>query len=343
MFKNVNNVQRGCYNIGMEITAITDRTAWDEFVTASPWGHPLQLWGWGETKASGNWTPYRLALLEDGKIVAGVQLLLWKLPKINKFIVYAPRGPVSEPGSKLTDILLEEVVKWARAHGGLYVRIEPAWASGAPAGWKKSANSIQMRETYTIDLRKSEDEIMEPMSRKHRQYIRKAERDGVSVRRIEPGQTGGMFELYVDTAQRAGFGIHGEGYYKKLSQALGENNYLYEASFEEKPVAFLWLAAAGRTAYELYGGVNAAGGEIKANYTLKWQAIQAMKAAGYEIYDFNGRLNEGVSRFKDGFGPDETDWIGTYDYPLNAPLYHAWEKLWPLAKPVGRMLRKIKG
>ena len=104
----------------------------------------------------------------------------------------------------------------------------------------------------------------------------------------------------------------------------------------------MWLAAAGRTAYELYGGVNAAGGEIKANYPLKWQAIRAMKAAGYEIYDFNGRLNEGVSRFKDGFGPDETDWIGTYDYPLNAPLYLAWEKLWPLAKPVGRMLRKIK-
>src|SRR4051812_42328480 len=105
----------------MELIEITDRTAWDEFVSNSPWGHPLQLWGWGETKASGSWTPYRLALSDGGRIAAGVQVLLWKLPKLNKFIVYAPRGPVSEPGSELTDKLLDATVQWARAHAGLYV------------------------------------------------------------------------------------------------------------------------------------------------------------------------------------------------------------------------------
>lgn len=338
----VNLCRAGCYNSGMEFTEITDRAAWDKFVAENAWGHPLQLWGWGETKAGGSWKPYRLALTDGGEIVAAVQVLLWKLPKVNKFIAYAPRGPVAEPGSKLAERLLGETVKWARAHGGLYVRIEPAWTAGAPKGWRRSANQIQMRETYTIDLRKSEEELQAPMSRKHRQYIRKAERDGVSVRRLEAGETGAMFELYLDTAKRAGFGIHGEGYYRKLAQELGGNNYLYEASFEGKPVAFLWLAGAGRTAYELYGGVNAVGGEIKANYFMKWKAMTEMKAAGYEIYDFNGRLNEGVSRFKDGFGPDETDWIGTYDYPLSPVLYHAWEKLWPLAKPAGRLLKKIK-
>jgi peptidoglycan pentaglycine glycine transferase (the first glycine) len=114
------------------------------------------------------------------------------------------------------------------------------------------------------------------------------------------------------------------------------------AYYEEKPVAFLWLAGAGRTAYELYGGVNTQGAEIKANYALKWEAIRAMQAAGYSIYDFNGRLNEGVSRFKDGFGPDETNYIGTYDYPLNTVGYRLWESLWPLAKGVGRSLKHLK-
>jgi lipid II:glycine glycyltransferase (peptidoglycan interpeptide bridge formation enzyme) len=249
---------------------------------------------------------------------------------------------VSEPGGKITQKLLDAVTGWAREHDGLYVRIEPAWTSGQPRGWMKSRHNIQMAETYTIDLRKSEDDLLEPMSRKHRQYIRKAERDGVSVRRVAPGDTGAMYELYVDTAKRAGFGIHGEDYYHKLAEELGASNYLYEAVYDGEPVAFLWLAAAGKTAYELYGGVNAAGGEIKANYILKWEAMRAMKAAGFEIYDFNGRLNEGVSRFKDGFGPDSTDWIGTYDYPLNKAGYHLWENLWPLAKLVGRLLKSIK-
>jgi lipid II:glycine glycyltransferase (peptidoglycan interpeptide bridge formation enzyme) len=63
-----------------------------------------------------------------------------------------------------------------------------------------------------------------------------------------------------------------------------------------------------------------------------------LKADGYRIYDFNGRLNEGVSRFKEGFGPVETDYIGTWDYPLNALGYQLWERLWPIAKPIGRKL-----
>jgi len=81
---------------------------------------------------------------------------------------------------------------------------------------------------------------------------------------------------------------------------------------------------------------------MKANYFLKWRAITDMKAAGFTIYDFNGRLNEGVSRFKDGFGPDETNYIGTWDYPLNKLGYQLWERLWPMAKPIGRQLAKLR-
>jgi hypothetical protein len=41
-----------------------------------------------------------------------------------------------------------------------------------------------------------------------------------------------------------------------------------------------------------------------------------------------------------GFGPDETDWVGTYDYPFNKVGYALWEHLWPVAKPIGRRLLK---
>jgi peptidoglycan pentaglycine glycine transferase (the first glycine) len=327
----------------MNLVEVTDRAAWDAFVSAHPYGHPLQLWGWGETKRLGEWTPRRLALVDGETIVAAVQVLLWRLPRLSYWIVYAPRGPVVEPGSAMAEQLLAELTDWARANNGLYVRIEPAWTSGAPAGWAKARNALQMAATYTIDLRQTEDEMQEPMSRKHRQYIRKAERDGVSVKRVTDGNVDAMYKLYQETARRAKFGIHGKGYYETLAQELGERSYLYQAYFEGKPVAFLWLAGAGWTAYELYGGVNAVGAEIKANYVLKWEAMRAMKEAGCEIYDFNGRLNEGVSRFKDGFGPAETNYIGTYDYPLNRLGYKLWESLWPMAKPIGRVLRRGRG
>jgi lipid II:glycine glycyltransferase (peptidoglycan interpeptide bridge formation enzyme) len=77
-----------------------------------------------------------------------------------------------------------------------------------------------MSATYTIDLRRTEAELLEPMSHKHRQYIRKSERDGVTVVRVMDGDLGPMYQIYRATAQRAGFGIHARDYYEALHQEL---------------------------------------------------------------------------------------------------------------------------
>ncbi|HUD11872.1 MAG TPA: peptidoglycan bridge formation glycyltransferase FemA/FemB family protein [Candidatus Saccharimonadia bacterium] len=328
----------------MNLIEIEDRQPWDLFIGDHPNGHPLQLWGWGEAKRGNGWVPHRLALrAEDDRWVGAAEVLLWTIPKMGKRIAYAPRGPVVTPGSVEAEELLSRLGDWAKNNNVLYLRIDPAWTKGHPGkGWLHSNHHLQLSETYTIDLGKGDEELLEPMSRKHRQYIRKSERDGVSVARIDAGGLDEMYEIYLQTAQRAGFGIHDKDYYVRLHSELGSRSYLYYAYFEGKPVAFLWLAGAGEMAYELYGGVSAVGAEMKANYFLKWHAIGQMKSATYQIYDFNGRLNEGVSRFKDGFGPDETDYIGTWDYPLNTLGYQVWEKLWPVAKPVGRWVTKLR-
>jgi peptidoglycan pentaglycine glycine transferase (the first glycine) len=327
----------------MSLREVTDRAEWDSFVSTHPWGHPLQLWGWGEAKRSNKWLPTRLILESDGRPMAGAQVLLWPIPRLGRYIAYIPRGPVADPFTGEGIHLLGEVIQWAKAHKALYVRVEPAWISASfPRGWRRAANTLQMTETFTLDLTKSEDELQEPMARKHRQYIRKAERDGVRVERVEGDQADLtiMYDLYLETASRAGFGIHPPEYYEELFRAMGEHSYLYYAYVGDEPVAFLWLAAAGPVAYELYGGVSGQGQEAKANYLLKWQAIVNSKQAGYRLYDFNGRLNEGVSQFKAGFAPAETDYVGTYDYPISKLGYQAWERLWPVAKPVGRRVMK---
>lgn len=343
------------YNIGimsLVLTEITNDTAWDSFVSSSNFGHPLQLWGWGESKRETGWAAYRLALTEGDTILAGAEVLLWQIPRTKRFIAYVPRGPVVDPNSNEAGMLRHELVNWARQKNALYLRIEPAWKASdfehtkeiIPKGWRRAKHHLQMAETYTIDLNKSEEELQEAMIRKHRQYIRKAEREGVAIRRVTDGNIGAMYELYLETATRAGFGIHSREYYQGLFEYFGKANYLYYAEIHGKPEGFLWLAASGRTAYELYGGISAVGGENKVNYALKWTAMTELKAAGYELYDFNGRLNEGVSQFKVGFGPDETDWIGTYDYVFDSIGYQIWERLWPVAKPIGRRIMKaVKG
>jgi lipid II:glycine glycyltransferase (peptidoglycan interpeptide bridge formation enzyme) len=328
----------------MQLIEVTDQAQWDQFVSQHPQGHPLQLWGWGESKRNNTWTPHRLVLQVGEEWTAGVQVLLWPIPRTGRFIAYVPRGPVVDPSNPAMARLMVELVAWAKRHKALYVRVEPAWTKAKlPHGWKRALHTLQMSKTYTIDLHQDEAALLEPMARKHRQYIRKAERDGVTVERLTSANLHAMYDIYSSTAQRAGFGIHAAEYYEQLFEQLGDHNYVYYAHYEGQPVAFLWLAAAGETAYELYGGVTEVGQDMKANYYLKWRAVMDLKAAGYRIYDFNGRLNEGVSRFKEGFGPAETDYIGTWDYPLNVLGYQLWERLWPIAKPIGRRLARARG
>ena len=105
-----------------------------------------------------------------------------------------------------------------------------------------------------------------------------------------------------------------------------------------EPVAFLWLAISGETAFELYGGMDDTGQELRANYALKWQTIQTMKKWGIHRYDFNGLLNDGVSTFKQGFASLETMLVGTFDKPLS-PLYFVWNKGLPLAKKIIRAIK----
>src|SRR5580698_8927212 len=122
----------------MHLEPVTDREAWDQFVSDHPFGHPLQLWGWGEAKRGSGWEPIRLALSGDGSWLAGAEVLLWRIPKLGREIAYVPRGPIAEPGSEVAKKFLRELARWARERKVLYLRVEPAWTKGSLGnGWIK--------------------------------------------------------------------------------------------------------------------------------------------------------------------------------------------------------------
>src|SRR5262249_48611200 len=193
--------------------------------------------------------------------------------------------------------------------------------------------------TYTIDLRQPEETILAGMRPKTRQYVRKAEREETEIVRDTTGELlGACYDVYEQTAKRAHFGLHGRAYYDNLYRLYPpDKQYLYVALRRGVPLSFLWMVCAGRHAVEFYGGVGDAGQEWKSNYLLKWHAIREMKSAGYEIYDLNGRLNEGIAQFKQGFGPAETSWIGPFDVVYRPLLYAAWARGLPFAR---RLMRR---
>ena len=93
----------------------------------------------------------------------------------------------------------------------------------------------------------------------------------------------------------------------------------------------MWLAISADTAYELYGGMNELGQQLRVNYALKWYAIQKCKEWGLSRYDFGGLLDGGISTFKRGWAENETILVGTFDRPLSV-FYSIWSHGLPMAK-----------
>ena len=114
---------------------------------------------------------------------------------------------------------------------------------------------------------------------------------------------------------------------------------MFASYIDDAPVAFLWLAISAETAFELYGGMNEQGAELRANYALKWHAIRKTKEWGIATYDFGGLVEGGVTTFKEGWSEGTVDLAGTYDKPLS-PLYGLWNKGLPAAKKIVRTIRK---
>lgn len=305
----------------------------------------MQLWGWGETKAAHNWRVDRVLVMENDTLVGSAQILLRPLPFPFRSLAYLARGPQAVAGRE--NDVLNAVGRYVKeTHKSVALSAEPDWdadtvavASLPATGWSRSASTILIPRTLILDLTRTEDELLAAMSKKTRQYIRKSGREALEYRAVTAAELPQVMAVYKDTADRAEFGIHQDSYYADILKNLGTGSPIYGAFDGEKLVSFLWLAASGSTAFELYGGMTEEGGLLRANFSLKWLAIQEMRARGITRYDFNGLLNDGVSKFKFGFADHENMLAGTWDLGLS-PLYPVFAKALPLAR---RGMKKARG
>ncbi len=301
----------------------------------------MQLWSWGELKAShGPWTPIRLVVETSGQPIGGAQLLARRLPMPFKQLFYAPRGPFGDHEYRLN--VLSELSDWAKGKRAVEFKIEPDWPemSEWPKGWRKSKNHILIPKTAQVALDKTENELTADMAKKTRQYIRKSTGAGVVTRQISAkSDLAKCLAIYRHTAEQRRFGIHADNYYYDLAHLAGDANRIYLAEKDGETLSFLWNIRSKACEFELYGGTSKIGEELRSNYCLKWHAIVESKKAGTKIYDMNGLLNNGISSFKRGFSSKETVLVGTWDKPLS-PLYRAWETILPVAKKTMQKLSR---
>jgi lipid II:glycine glycyltransferase (peptidoglycan interpeptide bridge formation enzyme) len=330
----------------MKLTAISPETAmrWNGFVAQWPDFALMQSYEWGQFKQALGWDVVRLAVEQDGQLVAGAQMLIRALPLTLSSIAYVPRGPLLDwTDEAVVQTLLSGLHATARNHRTIALKIEPADHHSpemeqrlASYGFRSSSIKNQPQSTMLIDLRPDTEAILAGFHRTTRYNIRYSARKGVRVRRGNESDLNTLYQLLSCTAERAGFSIRSRDYYHREWAALAPSNViqLFLAEYDGQILAARMPAAFGGKGATLHSGSFNLHRELKPNDLLMWESIKWAKARGCTIYDVWGIPDEvgahlnlghpmpenqtdglwGVYRFKRGFGGDIVYYIGAYDF-----------------------------
>jgi peptidoglycan pentaglycine glycine transferase (the first glycine) len=318
---------------------LLDDRAWDTFVLCWPRSHMLQTSHWAALKSRFRWKSERIALVEDGSIVGGAQVLFRPLPA-GLSMAYVPRGPLVDWSNwRQVQALFSAIRRAARPHRAFGLTIEPDLESTSELlktfdrlGLRPSNKEYQPRSTILVDLTASEDRILARMKSKCRYNIRRAQREGVVVRDGTAADLPAFQRILEETASRQSFRLHSPDYYRAVQEELvakGQARLLL-AFHEERLLAGIVVTGLGRKACYLYGGSGNAHRNLMPNYLLQWEAIKWAKRFGCESYDLWGIPDEiegvleqefashkggmwGVYRFKRGFGGQVVRYVGAYD------------------------------
>jgi len=308
---------------------------WDRFVETQEPGSYLQGSGWAEVKAVNGWSAHRIVAPLDRDGAIGAQILVRRPRPMPWAFAYAPRGPVSTAWTESAMVTFTRAVRddLPRVAGRVaHVRIDPEIEADGPldrdgvfrralrvAGWRPGT-PIQPNATRIVDLRADEGALWSDLRKKWRQYVNKARSAGITVVEGGADRLPDFYRIYRDTAERAGFLIRTEAAYRDVWLAyapVGRARLLFAQAPDGEPLATLFLVRTGPRVVEPYGGMTPAGGETRANYLLKWEAIRSSRELGATSYDLWGLATGGIAHFKAGFGGRDVRYIGAWDLVLD--------------------------
>jgi lipid II:glycine glycyltransferase (peptidoglycan interpeptide bridge formation enzyme) len=309
---------------------------------------------------------------QDHRLISNDLLVLVRRIDEQHTMAYVPYGPKEEPSTENQGLFLEELSEVLRSHlpsDCIFIRYDLPWESqwskeednfdlcgnwlGPPApefqeirvnfktrkrNLYKSRSNILPVNTFFLNLRQEEDELLGRMRPKTRYNIRLAGRKRVTVRNCGRRHLDEWYSLYRETALRNGIYVHDPEYFHTVFESSAENGdpgldvRLLLADHEGELLAAMFLVLSLKRATYLYGASSGNKRQLMATYALQWEAIRVARYAGCMEYDMFGTAPNadpkhpmhGLHRFKSGFGGRIFHRMGCWDYPLDREYYLAY-------------------
>lgn len=313
---------------------------WDELILANPdGGNVFASYEYAMQKTTGGYRA--IFVMIDDLAVTVLQKLTPGLGKL----WYLPKGPGVASTKQLWSAL-NALKPLARKQGVFVIRIESELRREqqptlARHGLKKAKPIIPNPSTITLDISESLEDVMTKLPQKGRHAIRRAERDGVTVKKVKATDKNCkiMYELLAKTAEGQ-FGIRSDLYFKSFWQRFEKAGYgqLFFAYFDEQVVAGAYAMTFGTKSTYKDGASVRERKAYGASHLLQWHVIEWAKSKGATLHDFCGsppsdEINNpehqhyNIGLFKTAFNKTVTDYIGCYDLVLKPAQYKIWTQI----------------
>jgi lipid II:glycine glycyltransferase (peptidoglycan interpeptide bridge formation enzyme) len=343
----------------MDIKEITDQQIWETHFNTigSPSFH--QSWEWGEFQRSLGYDILRLGLYDNIKLIA-IALVIKIKSKRGKYL-FIPHGPLFDIPSMNLAVQVhpdqkEKVVKGlsqfttflsavAKKEGFWFIRMAPLFQNTPEheqivrdIGYRTAPIYVHAETMWVVDLRKTEEELLNDMRKTTRYLVRRGIKDGIEIHHNDHPESLDVFwKLYEETFTREDFTPFSRSYIGKEFTAFQKDQ---KALFflGEIPPKFAQEGASRYQAGSLVVFTKASGfyhqgasihSKIPVPYVLQWQSMLEAKKRGCQYYNFYGIYHpgrapkawQGLTLFKQGFGGFEVQYLPTQDYVISPKYY----------------------
>jgi lipid II:glycine glycyltransferase (peptidoglycan interpeptide bridge formation enzyme) len=317
---------------------------WDQMILKNPdGGNVFQGREFARQKRLGGWVPR--FIVADDLAVTALEKHVFGLGKL----WYLPKGPGVSSVTEL-DNLLKSLSGFARTQGVFVLKLEPELekTDTTLTALNKldlvATTPIQPNfSTVLIDLSPNLDSVMKGLNQKGRHAIRRAERDGVVIKKAETTDENCYLfhDMLVQTADAQGFSgsLRSYEYYRKFWQRYADtdNGQLFFAYFDGKVVAGAFALVFGTKSTYKDGASMRAEGAYGVTHLLQWHVITWAKEHGSKLHDLCGappsdqidnkdHPHYGIGRFKTSFNKHVTDYVGVYDLVVQPTRYALWTR-----------------
>lgn len=329
---------------------ITDKNR-DEFNKLAT--HPLQSFEWGEFRKKTGIRVIRRGFTsletssnrakQNGRLIDAFQLTLHPISHTSWTIGYVPKGTMP------TKEIVEELKKIGKENNCIFIQLEPNMKYSSQLvnyslalGLCPAAHPLFTKNTLEIDLTKPEEELLKNMHPKARYNIKVAQKHNVTVEEENTDKAFDIFwKLTEETTTRQHFFAHTKAYHlaqwKTLPHKQTPNtlsSHLLFAKYNNMPLTAWIVFIFHKTLYYPYGASSQEHREVMHSTSIMWEAIRFGKKHQLTSFDLWGAAPLGVSssdpwfgftQFKERFGSQRVEFIGSYDLVINPLLYEGYK------------------